>query len=174
MTTTPVRFTYGNSCLSDLINNARYIAFPTIREVLSVGSGDGLTDYYVAHKIFGARSVHLTDIEPGNDLVEKLCCSDAISRYKHAAGLMFTFPCFGAVGYEDVIKNFCGDYIIFTGEISVEGHTNPCNLLEQITKDFAEHIRVNIASWEKTYRKESLVLYKRKPYHLRNTYPHWR
>lgn len=125
MTTTPVQFRYGTGCLSDLINKARHITFPVIREILSVGSSDGLTDYYIAHKIFGAKLVHLTDIEPANDLVEKLCCADAISRYKHAAGLMFTFPWCGAIGYEDVIKNFRGDYIIFTGEISVEGYTNP-------------------------------------------------
>lgn len=170
LTTTEVRFRYGNSCLSDLLNKARYIPFPVIREILSVGSGDGLTDYYIAYKIFGAKLVHLTDIEPANDLVETLCCADAIFRYKHAAGLMFTFPWCGAGRYEDVIKTFRGDYIIFTGEISVEGHTNPCYLLEQITEDFAEHIRVNIASWNKTSCKESLVLYKRKPSHPRNIY----
>lgn len=162
MTKTPVRFTYGRRCLSDLINKARNITFPILHEVLSVGSGDGLTDYYIAHKIFGASLVHLTDIKPVNDLVEKLCCADAILRYKTATALMFTFPWCGADGYDDVIKNFRGDYIIFTGELCESGHTNPCDLLEQIAEDFVEHIRVNIACWEKTSCKESLVLYKRK------------
>lgn len=162
LTTTPVMFTYGRRCFSDLINKARDVAFPTIHEVLSIGSGDGFTDYYIAHKLFNADVVHLTDIQPGNDLVEELSCADAIRRYKTAGALMFTYPWRADGGYCNVTNTYTGDYIIFTGELCVLGHTNPCDLLEQLAEDFVEHIRVDIASWERASHTESLVLYKRK------------
>lgn len=58
---------YGTGCLSDLINTAIDVAFPTIPMILSVGSGAGIADYYIAHKIFCANVVLLTDVNPCNE-----------------------------------------------------------------------------------------------------------
>lgn len=163
--TTPVRFEHGAGCLSSLITEAKGIRFPTIPEILSVESRSGVTDYYIAHKLFGAKVVHLTDVKPSNDLVEALSCRDAVLRYKGASGLMFTYPSVMSDEYEGLIARFRGDYIIYTGDLRFTGHATPTELLKQITWCFTELIRVSFAGWCGTSHPGHLVLYTRRKLH---------
>lgn len=160
--TTPVCFEHGAGCLSSLITEANGIRFPTIPEILSVESRSGVTDYYIAHKLFAAKVVHLTDVKPANDLVEALSCRDAVLRYKGASGLMFTYPSIMSDDYEGLIAMFRGDYIIYTGDLRFTGHATPSELLRQITWCFTELIRVSFAGWGGTSHQGHLVLYTRR------------
>lgn len=166
----PVRFQYGTSCFSDLVAKAQQCVFPSIPSILSVGSGEGFIDFYIASAILGAEIVHLTDLEPPNDLVERLSCLDAVAKYGNATALMFTFPCFYASGYERVIEAFKGNYVVlvgeiydlYTGGIAVNGHTDPGDLLEQIVRRFEEVVRFDINCYRTTLCLESMVVYRRK------------
>lgn len=166
----PVRFQYGTSCFSTLAEKAQQVTFPTIQSILSVGSGEGVVDFYIATVILGTGKVYLTDLEPPNNLVERLSCLDAIAKYGDVTALMFTFPSFLASGYQGVIEKFKGDYIVLIGEvfslkngdIVTLGHTDPDKLLDQILQRFEEVNRLDISPWCDTLCLESMVVYRRK------------
>lgn len=160
---TPLGFQYGNSCFTDLIESMSQLTVPKINEILSVGSGVGLTDCYIAYKVLGARTVHLTDIEPPHDMVETLSCVDAIEKYTGADTLMFVYPCFHADGYEGVIRTFKGQYIVLVGEMCVSGHTNPGGLLEQISDEFDKVAHVDMSqAIGSCCSHESLAIYSKR------------
>lgn len=169
LTKSPVRFRYGGRCFSDLIVNLEEdVRRPrrtpmVINEVLCIGSGDGLADCYIASRIFKAKVIHLTNINPENDLVEKLSCVDAIERYKTADTIMFTYPDSSDEGYDDVISKFNGRNVIFTGSTWITGPNNPCELVEQIEFFFfLESVHVDFRSWEtERPNKDSLMLYRK-------------
>lgn len=160
---TPLRFQYGNSCFTDLIESMSQLTVPEMNEILAVGSGIGLTDCYIAYRVLGARTVHLTDTEPPHDMVETLSCLDAIEKYTGADTLMFIYPCFYAGGYEGVVRTFKGQYIVMVGEMCVYGHTNPGGLLEQISDDFDKVAHVDMRQARCSYGcHESLAIYSKR------------
>lgn len=169
---TPLAFQYGNSCFSDLVDRLSRLELPRLQELVSVGSGVALLECYIAYKVFNTSTFHATDIAPPHGHVKRLSCLEAIHKYKGAQGLMFMYPCFLASGYEDVICNFKGTYIILIGEISHTGHTNPGNLLEQILIEFEPLVHVDMVRIRTSFGcHESLVLYKRKQTHSRPRVP---
>lgn len=160
---TPVSFEYGNSCFSDLTERLSKLTLPVLHEILSVGSGVALLDCYIAFKVFNAEIFRATDISPCHRAVEHLSCAQAIARYGEAQALMFTYPSFLSGGYEHVISGFRGEYIILIGELECTGHTNPGELLEQITQDFDPLTHVDMVRVRPSHGcHECFVLYKRK------------
>lgn len=160
---TPLRFQYGNSCFTDLIENMSHLTVSGMNDILAVGSRFGLTECYIAHKVLGAKTVHITDIEPPHGMVEKLSCVDAVDKYTGADTLMFIYPCFHASGYEGLIQTFKGQYIVLVGEMCVYGHTNPGDLLEQISDCFEKVAHVDMRRAKRSYGcHESLAIYSRR------------
>lgn len=159
----PVRFSHGPSCFSDLIENMSKLTLPHMNEILSVGSGVALQESYLADKVLGAKIFHVTDIKPPHNLVEKLSCVEAIEKYNEADTLMFTYPCYADSGYEGVVRQFKGKYIIMVGEIEIDGHTNPGDLLEQILEDCEKVVHVDMRRCTRSYGcHESLILYRKR------------
>lgn len=160
---TPVRFAYGNSCFSDLIENTPKLTVPHMNEILALGSGDGLAECYIAFKVLGANIVHVTDIHPPHDRVEQLSCVEALKKYTEADALMFIYPFSFASGYDGLLAKFKGRFIVMVGEIEYSGHTNPGDLLEQIDEDFEEVTHVDMRRCTPMYiLHEKLIVYRRK------------
>nr|WHA35507.1 hypothetical protein MSRaV_19R [Micropterus salmoides ranavirus]WHA35612.1 hypothetical protein SCRaV_19R [Siniperca chuatsi ranavirus] len=156
----PFRFNYGSSCLSDLLNRGLLVSVPRI---VAIGSGDGYVDAALAEKVLGARSVVLTDINPGSENVVEMSCSRVVETCGDAA-LLFCFPFFAAGGYTDCLKDYQGDTVVYVGEMCESGHTNPGNLLEQLRESFVPGVCVELKKYPRKYPStcvEHLVVFTR-------------
>ena len=159
---TSLRLDHGSSCLSDLITKMSLLTLPQINEILAVGSGTGLAEAYIGYTALKAKVVHITDIEPPHDMVEKLSCHESIDKYTQADALMFIYPFAGASGYEGDIGKFKGDYIVMIGEVTTLGHPNRSKCMRQISLDFEERLKVKMGTCTAFCCNKHMFLYSRK------------
>ena len=159
---TSLRFNHGSSCMSDLIKKISSQILPQLNKILAVGSGNGLTEAYIGYEVLKAKIVHITDIQPPHDMVEDLSYHESIDKYSEADTLMFIYPFVGASEYKGVIRKFKGDYIVLIGELATFGHTNPDELLKQISEDFEELLKVEMGTCTAFCCAEHMFLYSRK------------
>lgn len=86
-----------------------------IKQVIAINSGCGKFETALSQILFPNAELYLTDLIASPPHVEKLAAKDAIRKYAHSDVLMSIYPHANATGYQDILKFFNGNFIIFYG-----------------------------------------------------------
>ena len=153
-----------------IIKNEKELLFKlqsNVNSILSINCGDAVCEQYVVEKLFpNVSNVIHTDIKlPEGDNchgVLKKSAADALKDYSDVDLILCFQPKCSDRGYENIFKkNFKAKYLMYLGHYYHGGHSDPANLIMQITGKMTELFFATVVDC--TYMdSDHLVIFERK------------